>query len=351
MNLLVLRFSAMGDVALMTPALVAIAAAYPNVQLTVVTRGNFSPFFYNIPNVNVIGINLKKYRGIMGVYYLFHELNVLGPYHSVIDLHASLRSRLISLFFWFKGVNIFKIIKGRREKQQHIRRFKKKLKPIPHTVERYLSVFRKSGLDAPIRKGPWINVDGDAKMYAKDFFKSLGIDKKSGLWIGFAPFAGHKLKEWPLHKSEKLIPMIIEEFPEAKIFLFGSKDEAPILQTLRRNFEQVFLVTGGKLGIRGELGIMEKMDIMIGMDSSNVHIAALMKKPVIGLYGTTHPFSGFGPFAQEDTGVLQVDLPCRPCSIYGNTTCFRKDFACMEMINPQDVIRRIKLLLNVNTTW
>lgn len=341
----------MGDVALMTPALVAIAAAYPNVQITVVTRGNFAPFFYNIPNVNVIGINLKKYKGFMGLYKLFHELNILGPYQSVIDLHASVRSRMISLFFRLKGVKVFKIIKGRREKLQHIRRYKKKLKQLPHTVERYLSVFRKAGFDAPIRKGPWINVDGDAKIYAKDYFKSIGIDKKEGLWIGVAPFAGHKLKEWPFYKIENLIPMILEEFSEATIFLFGSKEETTILEQLRKDSNRVFIVTGGKLGIRGELGIMEKLDIMVGMDSSNVHIAALLKKPVIGIYGTTHPLSGFGPFAQEDTGVLQVDLPCRPCSIYGNTTCYRKDFACMEMINPQDVIRRIKLILNVNTTW
>ncbi|MCZ8238512.1 MAG: glycosyltransferase family 9 protein [Leptospiraceae bacterium] len=351
MNLLVMRFSAMGDVALMTPALVAIAAAYPNVQITVVTRGNFAPFFYNIPNVNVLGINLKKYKGILGLYNLFHELNVLGPYHSILDLHSSMRSRMISLFFRLKGVKVFKIIKGRREKLQQVRRFRKKLQPLPHTVDRYLNVFRKAGFEAPIRKGPWINVDGLAKIYAKEYFQSIKLPKKEGMWIGFAPFAGHKLKEWPLHKSEKLIPMILEEFPDSKIFLFGSKEEAPILQALRRADERVFLVTGGKLGIRGELGIMEKMNLMIGMDSSNVHIAALMKKPVIGLYGTTHPYSGFGPFAQEDTGVLQVDLPCRPCSIYGNTTCFRKDFACMEMINPQDVIRRIKIILNLNTTW
>jgi len=77
----------------------------------------------------------------------------------------------------------------------------------------------------------------------------------------------------------------------------------------------------------------------------------LMKKPVIGIYGTTHPMSGFGPFAQEDTGVLQVDLPCRPCSIYGNNTCYRKDFACMEMIDPHDVVRRIRTVLNLTTTW
>ncbi|MCC5816173.1 MAG: glycosyltransferase family 9 protein [Leptospira sp.] len=341
----------MGDVALMTPALVAIAAEHPMVQITLVTRGNFAPFFYNIPNLNVIGINLKKYKGIIGLYRLFKELNILGPYHSVIDLHGSLRSRMISLFFRLQGVKIFKIIKGRREKRKQVRRYNKKLIPIPHTVERYLNVFRKAGFDAPLRKGPWINVDGDAKIFAKDYFKSIGLDKKKGLYIGFAPFAGKKLKEWPIHKSEKLIPMILDEYPEAKIFLFGSREEAPIMDKLKRADERVFIVHGGKLGIRGELGIIERIDVMIGMDSSNIHIAALMKKPVIGLYGTTHPISGFGPFAQEDTGVLQVDLPCRPCSIYGNKKCFRGDFACMEMIDPADVVRRIKIVLNVNTTW
>lgn len=349
MNLLVLRFSAMGDVALMAPALVAIASAYPNVQLTVVTRGNFAPFFYNIPNVNVIGINLKKYRGIIGLYNLFHELNVLGPYGAVIDLHASVRSRMISFFFRLRGVKVYNIIKGRREKLQHVRRFKKKLKKLPHTVERYLNVFRKAGFDAPIRKAPWINVDGEAKIYAKDFFKTHGIPKKQGYWIGLAPFAGHKLKEWPLHKVENLIPLILEEFPSAKIFLFGSKDEAPVLEALRKGSDRVYIVSGGSLGIRGELGVMEKLDVMVGMDSSNVHIAALMNKPVIGIYGTTHPLSGFGPFGQEESGVLQIDLPCRPCSIYGNTTCYRKDFACMEMIGPQDVIRRMKLLLRIDS--
>lgn len=96
---------------------------------------------------------------------------------------------------------------------------------------------------------------------------------------------------------------------------------------------------------------MDRLDVMIGMDSSNVHIAALLKKPVIGIYGTTHPVSGFGPFAQEDSGVLQVDLPCRPCSIYGNTKCWRGDHACMELIDPLDVVRRIRLIQNVNTLW
>lgn len=346
-----MRFSAMGDVALLTPALVAVCAEYPKVQITLVTRGNYAPFFYNIPNLNVIGINLKKYRGLLGLYKLYKELKILGPFHSILDMHGSLRSRVLSFFFRLNGLPVYRIVKGRREKLMQVRRYRKVLKPLPHTVERYMNVFRRAGFDAPFRGGPWINVDGDAKIYAKEYFRSIGLDKKKGLWIGFAPFAGKKLKEWPFEKCEKLIPLILEEYPDSKIFLFGSREEAPILNKLQKGNDRVFIVTGGKLGIRGELGIIEKLDIMIGMDSSNVHIAALMKIPVIGIYGTTHPYSGFAPFGQEDTGVLQVDLPCRPCSIYGNNTCYRKDFACMEMIDPHDVIRRMKNLLNLTTTW
>lgn len=351
MNLLVLRFSAMGDVALTTPALIAIAAKYSNIQITVVTRWNFSPFFYNIPNLNVLGINLKKYKGIIGLWRMYRDISKLGPFGYVIDLHGSLRSRLISFIFRTKGVPYQKIIKGRREKIAQTRRYNKKLKSLPHTVERYLNVFRKAGFDAPLRKGPWLNVDGESKIYAKEYFKSIGLDKKSGQWIGFAPFAGHALKEWSFEKSKRLVEIILDEFPEVSIFLFGGKDEAGKLNILKNNSPRVHLVQGGNLGIRGELGIMDRLDVMIGMDSSNVHIAALLKKPVIGLYGTTHPMSGFGPFAQEDTGVLQVDLPCRPCSIYGNTKCFRGDHACMELIDPLDVVRRIRVLQNVNTLW
>jgi ADP-heptose:LPS heptosyltransferase len=132
MNLLVMRFSAMGDVALLAPALIAIAANYPNVQITLVTRGNFTPFFYNIPNVNVIGINLKKYKGIIGIWKFYKELEKLGPYDKIIDLHSSLRSRAFSFIYKFRKIPTFTINKGRKEKKEQIRRKNKILKNPAH---------------------------------------------------------------------------------------------------------------------------------------------------------------------------------------------------------------------------
>jgi ADP-heptose:LPS heptosyltransferase len=346
MNLLVIRFSAMGDVALLTPALVAIAAKYPNVQITVLTRGNYTPFFYNIPNVHVIGHNLKKYRGVLGIWKFYNEVNKLGPYDAIIDLHSSLRSIMLTVLFRvLKRIPAFKINKGRVEKTSQTRKKNKMLEKLPHTVERYLKVFEKAGFPASVRRGPWINVDPDSKVYAGSFFRSLGLKKNPRtLWIGFAPFAGHALKVWPEYKSVALLNLLQKEF-NSHIFLFGSPKEVPDLERIKQGIANAHIVKGDQMSLQGEIGVMERMDIMVGMDSSNVHIAALLKVPVVGIYGTTHPFSGFGPFQQEEIGVVQVNLPCRPCSIYGNTTCYRKDFACMELIDPMDIIIRIKLVL------
>lgn len=341
-----MRFSAMGDVALLTPAIVAIAAEYPSVKITLVTRGNYAPFFYNIPNVDVVGFNIRRFKGLRGIWNFYKEISLLGPFYKVIDLHSSLRSRLLSFLFRLKGVPTFRIIKGRKEKQAQIRRKNKILTHLPHTVDRYMNVFSRAGFEAKIRQGPWINVDPDSKFFALDYPRTLNVSRTPNkLWIGFAPFAGHALKIWPFHKSIALIKLIQREF-NATIFLFGSNSEMTKLKILKEGIEDCHIVNAGQMGIKGELGMMEKLHVLIGMDSSNVHIAALLKVPVVGIYGTTHPYSGFGPYGQDELGVLQVEtLSCRPCSIYGNTACYRKDFACMELIDPMDVINRVKLVL------
>ena len=247
-----MRFSAMGDVALLAPALIAISANYPNVQITLVTRGNFTPFFYNMPNVNVIGINLKKYKGIIGIWKFYKELEKLGPYDKIIDLHSSLRSHVFSLIYKLRGIPTFTINKGRKEKKEQVRQKNKILKNLPHTVERYLKVFEKAGFPAVTRRGPWINVDPDSKIFAQEYFKKIGLKKKETLWVGFAPFAGHKLKEWPMYKSINLVKLIQTEF-NACIFLFGSTEERKNLKVIQGDAENCFIVSGDKMGIR-EIG-------------------------------------------------------------------------------------------------
>ena len=64
-HLLVLRTSAMGDVAMLPHALRALMSAYPDLRVTVATRPMFKPFFEGL-GVDFLDVDLK------GVLSLIH---------------------------------------------------------------------------------------------------------------------------------------------------------------------------------------------------------------------------------------------------------------------------------------
>ena len=81
---------------------------------------------------------------------------------------------------------------------------------------------------------------------------------------------------------------------------------------------------------------------MLSMDSANMHLASLTNTPVISIWGATHPYAGFMGWNQPQNNAIQMDMDCRPCSIYGNKKCFRKDYACMNQIDESVIVQKIK---------
>ena len=345
MRLLALRFSAMGDVALLAPVLAAVARRYTKASITLVTRKAFEPFFYNIPGVEVIGVDVdREYKGIRGLHRLFRELRALGPYDAGVDFHGSLRSRIVKTLFRYSGMRFERIVKGRREKAKQVRPRNKILTPLPHTVERYMATLERVGLSAPVGLGPWIHPDTRSRALAHSYLKKIGRTKKEAHWIGIAPFAGHENKVWPIANMRRLL-ILLRERVDAEFFLFGGgTEEEEILSDLRGGHERTHVVAGS-LNLEGELALIIKLDLMVAMDSLNMHLAALLGIPVLSIWGPTHPYSGFGPYGQGDESVIQIsveDLKCRPCSIFGNKPCARGDLACMTWLNPELVLARIE---------
>ena len=99
-------------------------------------------------------------------------------------------------------------------------------------------------------------------------------------------------------------------------------------------------------GLHEELILMSHLDVMVSMDSANQHLASLVGTPVVSVWGATHPYTGFLGWGQTLDNVVQVDLPCRPCSIYGNKPCARGDWACLKAITPEMVVERVEYVLD-----
>ncbi len=316
-NLLVIRLSAFGDVAISVHVLRAVIEQNPDIKIILLTRKAFQPLFANIDRIEFIEPDLYgRHKNILGLYRLFKEINEINNINSIIDLHNVIRSKIISFFYYFKAIKTYRIDKGRKEKKNLIKNNTKK--QLKTSIERYAEVF----LQANIK----VNLN---EKY------SLVSSEKQPNWIGIAPFALHKQKMYPLDKMEELIKLLDSE--NYKIHIFGGgKKEKEFAERLESSNKNVVSLIG-KFKLLQEIEMMSKMQAMITMDSANMHLAALIDTKIISIWGGTHPFAGFTAFAPPNRNfIIQKELDCRPCSIFGNKECYKKTMECMD-ISPEKI--------------
>ncbi len=336
MHILVIRTSAMGDVALLAPVVRSFRSRYPDVGMTLVTRKAFEPFFYSISGLDLFFPDFeKKHKGIPGLIRLFFNLKSRYKYTHIVDLHGVMRSRVLGFLFLLSGISVRSIKKGRSEKRKLIKG-KNKVQ-LKHTVERYCDVFGKAGFAISPGEGPWIIPTPQALQSVSCFTGLSGVMK-----IGVAPFAKHELKTWPAENMIRLLGHISGK-RTIKIFLFGGKDEAGKLKLLSERADNS-VVVAGHYKLDEEIAIMSKLDLMIAMDSANMHMAALTGTRVISIWGATDPLAGFGAWNQPDEYSIRIpgdELTCRPCTVYGKGECLRGDFACMHWMTPERVFKKL----------
>jgi ADP-heptose:LPS heptosyltransferase len=174
-----------------------------------------------------------------------------------------------------------------------------------------------------------------------DELSSLTEPKGSEKWIGIAPFAKHMGKVYPEILMTKVVEILSLD-QRYKVFIFGGGlDEQAAVNSWIKKYPTIISAIS-KLTIDQQLLLMSQLDIMVSMDSGNMHLASLVGTPVISVWGATHPYAGFLGWNQSESNIIQTDLPCRPCSVFGDKPCFRKDYACMYQIKPETIIQKIE---------
>lgn len=337
MKVLVTRFSSIGDVALTIPVLHALNLHHQDVEVIMLSKPQFESIFQPL-NVTFIGADLKgRHKGLIGLKSLSKEIIKDYAPDKMVDLHDVLRTRILRRMFAVHGLKSTAIDKGRKEKKQLTRRANKVYSALPHTVTRYQQAFAEAGIHIPL------NLDSPElpeyhSVLADSAWAEMNLSNST---IGFAPFAAHKGKTWPLAQSEDLLNKMLDA--GLQVVLFGGPEDRPVLRDLAAGTSNISLVPE-TLSFGAEIAFMKNLRLMISMDSANMHLAALAKIPVISIWGATHAFAGFSPLGQPSDNIIGIsheELDCRPCSVYGNKDCFRKDYACLNLITPASVMSKI----------
>jgi ADP-heptose:LPS heptosyltransferase len=332
-HLLIIRLSAMGDVAMLVPVVHAFAKANPEVKIAFLTKAFHKPIVAAIPEVTCITAEVQgRHKGILGLWKLSRQLKASGITH-VADMHQVMRSKILRFFLRLPSASLDK---GRKAKKLQTAGNVKILSPLKTTIQRYQEVLERLGF-------PKLIPESLSRPNASQNVQSF-VQNSTRKWLGIAPFAAHLGKQYPAD----LMKVVIQELTKAEtydLFLFGAPTEVDALKKLAVGCKQVSIVAG-QLSFEDQLNFIGQLDGMLSMDSGNAHLAAMYGVPTLTLWGVTHPSIGFAPFGQKENTLIsdRNKYPGIPTSVYGNVVPAGYEDV-MQTIHPDAVIQKIKKLL------
>ena len=353
-NVLIMRFSAIGDVAMCIPVIYSAASQNPRITFTVMTQPFLQNLFINAPrNIKFLPIDIK------GDHHSFRNLIKFareipdGEYDTVIDLHNVIRSRILGYILSIKGAKVYVLDKQRKERKRIVKGIGP-LTPLAAVTSRYRETIMESGIFfkesffSLFELTPPDMSQFDNLIWSSRKFATLTQPDGASAYkyfIGIATFAAHERKILPVAKMEQVVRELSKR-GDTYVYLFGGKGkEEAILRSWGNLYPNVISMVG-RTDLSGELALMSTLDLLISMDSANMHFASLVNTRVISIWGATHPYTGFLGYNQRYEDAIQLDMICRPCSIYGKEKCKLGKTECLEGINPEMILQRVMQVLN-----
>ncbi len=330
-----MRLSALGDVAMTIPVLYPVCRANPGTRFVMLTKKWPASMFHDRPdNLMVVGIDTKtEYKGLAGLVKLARKLRRQYDIDAVADLHNVIRTRVISLCMRLHGIPVARLDKQRARRKALIKH--RDGEPVTPTIDRYRTVFEQLGLAAP---------DNFTRLYdGKEQPSSPMVpDKRPGQrWIAVSPFSAHEGKVYPLELMKQVIHELAARENYQIFLLGGGKEEKIALRKIVRDNQHVISMAEIKHGFIDEYALLAKCDLMLTMDSANMHLASLMGLKTVTIWGATAPQCGFQGYGKTGDNDVQLDMECRPCSIYGERECRLGNYQCLSNIPPKRVVSQV----------
>lgn len=320
-NVLAVRFSSIGDILLTTPLLRAIRHAHPAARITVLTKREFVPLLSHNPNVSRV-IGLPPGGSLLT---LAAELRGDG-YTNLLDLHDNLRSRALRLLVpgrWraYPKHRLARalLIHGKRNRYRDRR-------PVP---ERYFSAARDLQV-MPDGRPPELFVGAEASEQVAAWLAASGLESEPNL-VAMAPGAAHATKRWPLAHWQTLVEKAVKD--GLAVVIVGGPNDAALGAELSNGGRARVVNAAGAFGLQATGALLKRTRALISGDTGVMHMATAVGTPVVALFGPTVEAFGFFPYTRK-ARVLELPLPCRPCSSQGGPRCPLGHHRCLVDIGP-----------------
>lgn len=332
---LVLRFSALGDVILLTAALDALRAAWPDTRIVVAVGAGAAPVLAHDPNVSGLVPLVPGERTVAYTRRLRAALPESGVV-AVLDLHGKLRSLAIRALLpldwprvvWHKrdvldtlGVRLG--LRTWRSDRLHADRY-------------HLAVEALVGRPLPRGRLRCVVAPADVER-AGGLLAAAGRAPGRPL-VGMSPGAKWATKRWPAERFAALARRALAA--GCDVAVQGGPDERALCDEIVAQAPGA-LDLSGNVDIPTLMGLVHGCTAFVANDSGPMHLARSLGVPTLAIFGSTDP----GMFAWDGHRALSVPLPCAPCSFYGRDRCPLGHMACLLDIEVEPAWRAVAALL------
>lgn len=318
-EILVVRFSSLGDIVLITGVLKYLKENISeNIAIDLLTHSHFAGVLQDYPYIRNI-YTIKKGDSLID---LNETISTMPNYDIVFDLHSNIRSSFTRLVSSCKSY-IYKKNSVARRLFVKYRLCRSALSE--HVVVKYFKPFMKAfKLEMP-------NIET-----LRPYLPFPNISKNSSLKnVVIHPFASKSTKEWPFFTE--LGKMLLDDGVNV-IYIGNGEIEVP---------EGADNKTG-KVSLSALIELIAQADVFVTTDSGPMHIATALNIPVIAIFGPTTKEFGFYPVFKNTKVIEYIGLKCRPCHIHGSNYCYKKHFKCMLDIGVEEVRFHVNNILNSN---
>jgi ADP-heptose:LPS heptosyltransferase len=324
MKILVLRFSSIGDLVLISPVLRCLKLQL-GAEVHVLTKKRFASVLAANPHID-------------GLHTFEQEPGEVWPqlktehFDHIIDLHKNLRSWRVRLALRLPGRSFRKL---NLEKWLLVNTGINCLPDI-HIVERYMEAAAPLG----------VRYDGAGLEHfiapedEVDIATAFGVKEYLAVAIG----AAHATKRMP----ESLIAEVCGDF-SWPILLLGGPEDGEAGERIASKAGVHVQNTCGKLRLQQSASLVRQARVVLSPDTGMMHLAAAFRRPLVSVWGSTVPAFGMWPLYPAEDKTLHIllevtNLSCRPCSKIGFEQCPKGHFKCMNGISAQTVKSALKRL-------
>jgi len=338
-KLLITRLDSIGDVVLSTPTLEPLKRKFQEASISYLLSSQSKDIIGGNPYIDEIITYEAPWhfsKGIMND--IKNYLKVLRLLRSkkfdlVIDLEGNAKSILFISYMSKIPHRVSRAWTGGGYLLTRVVPWDDKTK---HMIEYQLDIVKDIGVQAS-KIEMYIPVGFNDRKFVNLLLENNGV-KDGDFFVVLSPVARHRTRLWSFENFAEIGDWLAHSF-HAKIVITGAPNEAQNAKIINESMEEHAIILAGKTKTLKHLAaVMEKASLVIGIESSPMHIAAAVKTPTVALY-STGLLSEYRPYGDIHRAIQKGDLKCRPCP---GRKCIRLEVPCIELITVEDVKEVVK---------